>query len=87
MTVRARIDGVEPLVAYTFAAPCERLTYELSGGSPPRGVDAGQVVDGQTGGAVELTPEILELVPELSPRTLAVLTTPAQPVVDVACAA
>jgi hypothetical protein len=36
---------------------------------------------------VELTAELLELVPELSPGTLAVLTTPAQPVVDVACVA
>lgn len=87
VTIRGRLDGSEPLVAYTFAAPCERLTYELSDGSSPREVDAGQVVDAKTGGPVELTPKVLELVPELSPGTLAVLTTPAQPVVDVACSA
>jgi hypothetical protein len=84
VTIR-ELEGDEPLVAYTFAAPCERLSYELSGGPAAREVDAGQVVDGRTGGPVKLTSELLELVPELSPGTLAVLTSPGQPVVDVAC--
>ena len=87
VSIKERLQGGEGVVAYTFAAPCERLAYLLSDGSALREADAGQVVNGRTGGPVELTPELLELVPELSPGTLAVLTSRAQPVVDVACIA
>jgi len=58
---------------------------ELAGGSGPTRVDAGQVVDAATGGPVDLTPELLEVVPELSPGTLVVLTIARRRLVDVSC--
>ena len=78
------VDGSQDRVAYTIASPCARLAYELNGVGPAQ-VDTGQVVDGATGGPVDLTPELLEVVPELSPGTLVVLTTGGSRLVGVAC--
>lgn len=86
VTVREHQDGDSRLVAYTFVGPCERLSYRLADG-PQREVDAGQVVDGASGGPVTLTPELLAMVPELSPGTLAVLTTSDEPVTAIQCVA
>jgi hypothetical protein len=83
LTVLEQEDG--PLVAYTVTGPCERLAYRLGDAADEHEASAGQVVDGGSGGAVELTPEVLDVVPELSPRTLAVVTTDAQPVTEVRC--
>ena len=80
-----QLDGGADQIAYTIASPCSRLAYELAGGSGPTRVDAGQVVDAATGGPVDLTPELLEVVPELSPGTLVVLTIARRRLVDVSC--
>jgi hypothetical protein len=77
------IDGDR--VAYTIVSPCAQLAYELAGAAGPTWVESGQVVDGATGGPVNLTSELLEVVPELSPGTLVVLTTGGRRLVDVAC--
>lgn len=86
VTLREHHDVDKRLVAYTFVGPCQRLGYRLGDG-PRQDVTAGQVIDGRSGGPVTLTPELLALVPELSPGTLAVLTTPDEPVTDVHCLA
>jgi len=77
------VDGER--VAYTIVSPCAALAYELTGVAGPIRVEPGQVVDGATGGPVNLTSELLEVVPELSPGTLVVLTNGARRLVDVAC--
>jgi len=78
-----QVDGNR--VAYTITSPCTQLAYELAGRGRRIRADPGQVVEGATGGPVFLTPELLEVVPELSPGTLVVLTTGGRRLVDVAC--